>query len=166
MSRSATASGQPRRDVPRSLRSRESFRRPGSNGDARLRLSARRSCISRFCWTFATRWNVARTLKRKPGRAVGASIFVVDLLSPSGIFLIPEAWPWIAFNAAVIAILAIDLGLFNKKARRFGKKGRNLVSSGSLWLPVLPPAFLLPGTSRRDGIPPSRIFDRVLALDR
>lgn len=25
-------------------------------------------------------------------------------------------WPWIAFNAAVLAILAVDLGLFNRKA--------------------------------------------------
>jgi len=35
-------------------------------------------------------------------------------------------WPWVAFNAAVLAILAIDLGLFNRKAHVVSHKEAGL----------------------------------------
>lgn len=35
-------------------------------------------------------------------------------------------WPWVAFNAAVLAILAIDLGVFNRKAHTVSAKEAGL----------------------------------------
>jgi|SRR5580704_15103511 tellurite resistance protein TerC len=38
-------------------------------------------------------------------------------------------WPWIAFNAVVLAILAVDLGLFNRNAHRVTPKEASLWSA-------------------------------------
>jgi tellurite resistance protein TerC len=38
-------------------------------------------------------------------------------------------WPWVAFNAAVLVVLAIDLGLFNRKAHRITSKEAALWSA-------------------------------------
>src|SRR4029077_11526 len=98
-------SQQPRRDVPRSIRTRESLGRSDPDGNARLRISKGAALL--------------RDSARRSTRAC------VSLTAPSprpDTRAVNSLWGWVGFNVVVLAILALDLGVLHRRSEKVSLK--------------------------------------------